>query len=50
MRIYLCFLLCLSALSCGTALSAKEAPRLLLPDEFYAYPGLETNVYFSNVF
>ena len=37
-------------LGCRTLLEAGEPPRLLLPDEFYAVPGIEANVYFKNVF
>lgn len=45
------FMLMIAAfLGCRTLLEAGEPPRLLLPDEFYAVPGIETNVYFKNVF
>ena len=34
----------------GGTLVAKEPPRLLIPDEILAVQGIETNVYFANVF
>jgi hypothetical protein len=42
-------ILALGAL-CGSTLAAKEPPRLLLPDEILSVQGIETNVYFANVF
>ena len=35
---------------CGSTLAAKEPPRLLMPDEILSVQGIETNVYFANVF
>jgi len=35
---------------CGSTLAAKEPPRLLMPDEIISVQGIETNVYFANVF
>ena len=35
---------------CGSTLAAKEPPGLLMPDEILSVQGIETNVYFANVF
>ena len=40
----------ISALSVLTALSASAKPTFFLPEHLYAAPGVECNVYFSNIF
>lgn len=42
-------ILFLILLAVPTACAAEDTLRLTLPDEFYAVPGIRTNIYFDNV-